>query len=90
MRTVPYKDKGFDVLGISLDNKLDAWKKAIKDDGIEWGQVSDLKGWDTPMTKLYDFSGIPYLLLVDGEGRIVAKNLRGEALRAKVAEICGK
>lgn len=85
-----YKDKGFDVLGISLDNKLDAWKKAIKDDGIEWGQVSDLKGWDTPMTKLYDFSGIPYLLLVDGEGRIVAKNLRGEALRAKVAEICGK
>lgn len=85
-----YKDKGFDVLGISLDNKLEAWKKAIKDDGIEWGQVSDLKGWDTPMTKLYDFRGIPYLVLVDGEGRIVAKNLRGEALRAKVAEICGK
>mgnify|MGYP000031784724 CR=1 FL=1 len=66
------------------------WKKAIQDDGIEWGQVSDLQGWKTPMTKLYDFHAIPYLLLVDGEGRIVAKNLRGEALRAKVAEICGK
>ena len=85
-----FHDKGFDVLGVSLDNKLDAWKKAIQDDGIEWGQVSDLQGWKTPMTKLYDFHAIPYLLLVDGEGRIVAKNLRGEALRAKVAEICGK
>ena len=85
-----YKDKGFDVLGVSLDNKLEAWKKAIEDDGIQWGQVSDLKGWATPMTKLYDFNGIPYLVLVDGEGRIVAKNLRGEALRTKVAEICGE
>lgn len=84
-----YKDKGFDVLGVSLDNKLEAWKKAIKDDGILWGQVSDLKGWDSSVTKLYEFNGIPHLLLVDGEGRIVAKNLRGEALRAKVAEICG-
>ena len=84
-----YKDKGFDVLGVSLDNKLEAWKKAIKDDGILWGQVSDLKGWDSSVTKLYEFNGIPHLLLVDGEGRIVAKNLRGEALRAKVAESCG-
>ena len=85
-----YKDKGFDVLGVSLDNKLDAWKKAIQDDGIEWGQVSDLQGWKTPLAELYQFNGIPHLVLVDGEGRIVAKNLRGEALRAKVAEICGK
>ena len=64
-------------------------EKAIKDDGILWGQVSDLKGWDSSVTKLYEFNGIPHLLLVDEEGRIVAKNLRGEALRAKVAEICG-
>ena len=85
-----FHDKGFDVLGVSLDSDLEAWKKAIKDDGIEWGQVSDLKGWKTPLTKLYVFSGIPHLVLVDGEGRIVAKNLRGEELRAKVAEICGK
>lgn len=83
-----YHDKGFDVLGVSLDNNLEAWKKAIKDDGIVWGQVSDLKGWESPMPELYNFSGIPHLVLVDGEGRIVAKNLRGEALRAKVAEIC--
>ena len=66
----------------------EAWKKAIKDDGIVWGQVSDLKRWESPMPELYNFSGIPHLVLVDGEGRIVAKNLRGEALRAKVAEIC--
>lgn len=83
-----YHDKGFDVLGVSLDNNLEAWKKAIKDDGIVWGQVSDLKGWESPMPKLYNFGGIPHLVLVDGEGRIVAKNLRGEGLRAKVAEIC--
>ena len=83
-----YHDKGFDVLGVSLDNNLEAWKKAIKDDGIVWGQVSDLKRWESPMPELYNFSGIPHLVLVDGEGRIVAKNLRGEALRAKVAEIC--
>ena len=83
-----YHDKGFDVLGVSLDNNLEAWKKAIKDDGIVWGQVSDLKGWESPMPELYNFGGIPHLVLVDGEGRIVAKDLRGEALRAKVAEIC--
>ena len=83
-----YHDKGFDVLGVSLDNDLEAWKKAIKDDGIVWEQVSDLKGWKSPMCELYDFKGIPHLVLVDGEGRIVAKNLRGEGLRQKVAEIC--
>lgn len=85
-----YHDKGFDVLGVSLDNKLEAWKKAIEEDGITWEQVSDLKGWKTPLAKLYDFGGIPYMVLVDGNGRIVAKELRGEALRAKVAEICNK
>lgn len=83
-----YHSKGFDVLGVSLDNKLEAWKEAIQKDGITWGQVSDLQGWKTPIAKLYDFSGIPCLYLVDGNGRIVAKNLRGEALRQKVAEIC--
>lgn len=84
-----YHDKGFDVLSVSLDSSLEAWKKAIKEDGIEWEQVSDLKGWKTPMMKLYNFQGIPTLYLVDGEGKIVAKNLRGEDLRNKVAEICG-
>ena len=83
-----FHDKGFDVLGVSLDSKLEDWKKAIKEDGITWGQVSDLQGWKTPLTKLYNFNGIPHLVLVDGNGRIVAKNLRGEALRQKVAEIC--
>ena len=83
-----YHDKGFDVLGVSIDDNLENWKKAIKEDRIPWGQVSDLQGWDSPMTKLYRFGGIPTLYLVDGDARIVAKNLRGDALRDKVAEIC--
>ena len=83
-----YHAKGFDVLGVSLDTKMEAWKEAIEKDGITWGQVSDLKGWKTPLTKLYDFMGIPCLYLVDGAGRIVAKNLRGEELRKKIAELC--
>mgnify|MGYP000639177796 CR=1 FL=1 len=83
-----FHDKGFDVFGVSLDSKLDAWKEAIKKDGIVWGQVSDLKGWESIVTKLYDFHGIPYLYLIDGNGRIIAKNLRGEELRKKVAELC--
>lgn len=83
-----YHDKGFDVLGVSLDSDLEKWKKAIADDGIAWGQVSDLLGWKTPVMKLYKFQGIPHMVLVDGEGRVVATNLRGEALREKVMEIC--
>ena len=67
---------------------MEAWKEAIEKDGITWGQVSDLKGWKTPLTKLYDFMGIPCLYLVDVAGRIVAKNLRGEELRKKIAELC--
>ena len=83
-----YHAKGFDVLGVSLDTKLEAWKKAIEEDGITWGQISDLKGWKTPLTKLYDFLGIPCLYLVDGDGHIVAKDIRGEKLREIVAEFC--
>ena len=83
-----YHAKGFDVLGVSLDSQMEAWKEAIEKDGITWEQVSDLKGKKTPLTELYDFMGIPCLYLVDGTGRIIAKNLRGEELRKKVAELC--
>lgn len=83
-----FKSKGFDVIGISLDTKIEAWKKAIADDGIEWMQVSDLKGWKTPLMKLYDFKGIPCMYLVDGDGNVLARDLRGKALHEKVAEIC--
>ena len=83
-----FHSKGFDVFGVSLDENLEAWKKAIKDDGIVWEQVSDLKGWKTPACKWFNFNGIPCMFLVDGNGKILARDLRGEALARKVAEIC--
>ena len=82
-----FKDKGFDILGVSLDKKKDAWLKAIQDDKLTWNHVSDLKGWANKAAKLYAVSGIPHTVLLDKEGRIIAKNLRGDKLRNKVAEL---
>ena len=82
-----FKDKGFDVLGVSLDQKKDAWLKAIDDDKLTWNHVSDLKGWGNEAAKLYAVSGIPHTVLLDKDGKIIAKNLRGDELRAKVAEL---
>ena len=82
-----FKDKGFDILGVSLDQKKDAWLKAIEDDKLTWSHVSDLKGWGNEAAKLYAVSGIPHTVLLDKEGKIIAKNLRGDALRDKVAEL---
>ncbi|TKC12285.1 AhpC/TSA family protein [Pedobacter polaris] len=84
-----WKDKNFTVLGVSLDQpgKKDAWLKAIADDGLVWTNVSDLKGWDNEVSKSYGVQGIPFNFLVDPTGKIVAKNLRGEALQTKLAEL---
>ncbi len=82
-----YKDKGFDILGVSLDQKKEAWLKAIEDDQLAWNHVSDLKGWGNEVAKLYGVSSIPHTILLDKEGKIIAKNLRGEELRAKIAEL---
>lgn len=84
-----YKDKGFRVLGVSLDKPeaKDKWLKAIKDDGLTWTQVSDLKGWTNSAAVLYDVKAIPMNFLVDPQGRIVAKYLRGEDLDNKLKEI---
>lgn len=86
-----FKDKGFTVLGISLDQpgKRDAWLKAIHDDKLEWTQVSDLKFWDNEVARLYHIRAIPQNLLVDPEGKIIAKNLRGEKLAEKLNEYIG-
>jgi len=77
-----YKDKGFEILGVSLDKAADRekWLKAIKDDGLTWTQVSDLKGWENEAAKLYDVNAIPMNFLIDPNGKIVAKYLRGQAL----------
>ncbi len=81
-----YKDKNFTVLGVSLDENKAAWLKAIKADGLEWKQVSDLKYWSSASVPLYGFDGIPYNVLIDPTGKIIATELRGEALQAKLEE----
>ena len=82
-----YHAKGFDVVGLSFDNKADAWKKAINDMGLNWIHLSDLKGWRSIAAQTYGIQGIPASLLVDPKGIIVARDLRGEALGKKLAEI---
>ncbi|TKC04394.1 TlpA disulfide reductase family protein [Pedobacter frigoris] len=82
-----YKDKNFTVVGISLDDKGDNWKKAVKDDGMPWTQLSDLKGWKNEVSTYYGIMGIPSTLLVDPQGKIIAKDLRGEMLNKKLEEL---
>lgn len=81
-----YKDKNFTVLGVSLDrsNAHDKWMKAIHDDGLTWNHVSDLKFWDNEVAKLYGIKAIPQNLLLDPQGKIVAKNINGEELHSKL------
>lgn len=82
-----YHAKGFDVVGLSFDNKADAWKKAINEMGLNWIHLSDLKGWRSIAAQTYGIQGIPASLLVNPKGIIVARDLRGEALGKKLAEI---
>ena len=82
-----YHEKGFDVLGVSLDMKKENWIKAIEADGLVWHNVSDLKYWNNAAAKDYAISSIPSNVLLDENGVIIAKNLRGEDLRKKVEEI---
>ncbi|MCL5247201.1 AhpC/TSA family protein [Cellulophaga sp. 20_2_10] len=82
-----YKEKGFDVLAVSIDDNKDSWLKAIKDDNMPWTQVSDLKGRDNLAAKLYSVSGIPASFLINSEGLIVAIDLRGEELDKKLEEL---
>jgi peroxiredoxin len=82
-----FKDKGFTVLGVSMDSNKDAWLAAIKADNLAWPHVSDLKGWGNEVGILYGVKGIPQNFLIDKEGKIVAKNLRGPDLDQKLAEI---
>ncbi len=85
-----YKDKGFEILGISLDKSKDKWIQAIQSDGLTWYHISDLKGWQSAAAKLYGVNSIPSTFLLDKEGRIIAKNLRGPALEQKLKELLGE
>ena len=82
-----YKDKGFDVLGVSLDRRKEDWLKAIEDDKLTWTQVSDLNYWKNEASKAYGINAIPSNLLLDKNGIIIEKNIRGEELRTKISEL---
>jgi peroxiredoxin len=85
-----FKKKGFDVFGVSLDQKKEDWVKAIADDKLTWTHVSDLQYWNNAAAKLYAVNSIPANFLLDETGTIIARNLRGKDLYNKVEEILGK
>jgi len=85
-----YKAQGFDVFGVSLDHDKTAWVEAIAHDSLDWTQVSDLKFWDSAAAQLYGVRAIPANFLIDKDGIIVAKNLRGEDLDAALASRLGQ
>lgn len=82
-----YKDRNFSILGVSLDQSKDAWLKAIKNDKLDWTQLSDLKFWESPVVSLYGFEGIPFNVLIAPDGKIIAQGLRGSDLDSKLEQV---
>ena len=82
-----YKNKGFEILGVSLDKDRDAWIEAISKEGLTWPQVSDLKFWQSEAVQVYAIQSIPYTVLIDKEGKIIATDLRGADLDKKLSEV---
>ncbi len=85
-----FRDRGFEIVGVSLDDSREDWLDAIEEDGLGWVHVSDLGGWQNAVAQQYAVQAIPHTVLVGADGVIIAKNLRGAALEAKVAEILGE
>ncbi|MCE7862389.1 MAG: AhpC/TSA family protein [Bacteroidetes bacterium CHB5] len=84
-----FKDKGFEVFGVSLDRTKEDWLQAIAEDGLVWTHVSDLKYFESEAARIYDINAIPFSILIDPQGKIIAKNLRGLALDKKLEEVLG-
>jgi thiol-disulfide isomerase/thioredoxin len=82
-----FKGKNFAILGVSLDKDRDSWKKAIAQDHLSWTQMSDLKYWNSQAVETFGFQGIPFNILVDPSGKVIAQELRGEALDAKLKQV---
>lgn len=82
-----YKNKGFEIYGVSFDQDKTKWEKAIAKDGLTWTHVSDLQGWESAAGQTYGVKSIPQTVLLDPQGRIIAKNLRGEELEAKLQSV---
>lgn len=79
--------KGLNIVGVSLDEDANSWKTAIAKDKLTWTQVSNLKGWEDPIAKMYDVNQIPATFLLDSSGKIIAKDLHGEALKSKISQL---
>lgn len=82
-----YKNQGFEIYGVSLDKSKDQWVNAIKQDNITWPQVSDLQYWQSQVVKDFNITGIPANFLIDENGKIIAKNLRGSSLHSKLEQV---
>ncbi|MFI5221297.1 MAG: thioredoxin-like domain-containing protein [Bacteroidia bacterium] len=82
-----YRNKGFEIFSVSLDENRDAWQKAINDDRLLWTHVSDLSKWNSAVVGMYKIESIPSNVLIDRDGKILAKNLRGEELEKKLGEV---
>jgi peroxiredoxin len=87
-----YHDKGLNIISVSLDKagQKERWLKAIADDKMDWYHVSNLQGWNEPIAKMYNVRSIPATFLLDEKGNIIGKNLRGNALDAKIASLLGE
>ncbi len=84
-----FKDKGFEIYGVSLDKRKKDWKQAIEEDGLPWIHVSDLQFWSSRAAKKYNVNSIPYTVLIDEQGKIIAKGLRGKELENKLKKVLG-
>jgi predicted Zn-dependent protease len=82
-----YKKKNFTVLGVSLDDDKDSWLEAIQDDKLSWQHISDLKKWESIVVSAYQIEGIPFNVLIDPTGKVIATDLRGDALQNTLASI---
>jgi thiol-disulfide isomerase/thioredoxin len=85
-----YHEKGFEVVGISFDDKQEAWEKSVKDLGITWPQISDLKGWQCAASNLFNIKAIPATILYGPDGKVIKAGLRGEELGKTLAELLDK
>ncbi|HLZ89199.1 MAG TPA: TlpA disulfide reductase family protein [Puia sp.] len=82
-----FKGKNFAILGVSLDKEKDSWQQAIRADRLDWTHVSDLKYWNSKAVETFKFNGIPYNVLIDPQGKVIAESLRGEDLESKLREV---
>ena len=85
-----YKAKGFNIVGLSFDSKLDSWNKAIADMQLSWVHLSDLKGWQSLAGQTYGITSIPASYLVAPDGTVIAADLRGDKLEKKLREVYGE